>query len=80
MQEVHLVTKIRGCHIQGERENMKVKVDTQSLSHRVSVVLDYLREDLKLPEFEECNVEFILKFNNLFDIFNSQTNFAVMWT
>lgn len=74
IEGLHAATKLRHRHLQWMREKMKVRLATQTLSKSVSDALDFLRDDLKCPEFQgsEATSEFILKFNNLFDIFNSR--------
>lgn len=75
---LHAATKIRLRHIQWEREKMKVRLATQTLSKSVSDAIDFLREDQNCPGFQDSTAtsEFILIFNNIFDIFNSRNRFA----
>ncbi|KAJ8951535.1 hypothetical protein NQ317_015416 [Molorchus minor] len=74
VEGLHAATKIRIRHLQWAREKMKVRLATQTISRSVSDAITFLRDDLKSPEFQdsEATSEFLLKFNNLFDIFNSR--------
>lgn len=74
---LHAATKVRLRHLQWEREKMKVRLATQTISRSVSDAITFLREDLKNPNFSnsEGTSSFILKFNNLFDTLNSRNKF-----
>lgn len=74
---LHAANKIRLQHLQWEREKMKVRLATQTISKSVSDALTFLREDLKNEKFinSKATSEFLLKFNNLFDILNSRNKF-----
>lgn len=75
---LHAGTKVRLRHIAWQREKMKVRLATQTLSKSVSDALTFFREDLKNPAFanSEGTSNFVLKFNDLFDILNSRNRFA----
>lgn len=75
---LHAATKIRMRHLHWEREKMKVRLATQTISKSVSDAISFLREDLKIPAFQdsEGTTDFILNFNNIFDILNSRNRFA----
>lgn len=75
---LHAATKLRNRHLQWSREIMKVRLAVQTISRCVSDAITFLRNDLKHPEFAESQAtsEFILNFNNLFDIFNSRGKWA----
>lgn len=73
---LHAATKIRLRHLQWEREKMKVRLATQTISRSVSDAITFLR-DINYPNFSDSQAtsDFVLKFNNLFDIFNSRNKF-----
>ena len=54
---------------------MKVSLAAQTLSSSVADALDFLREDLKLPDFKSSKAtsEFVRVFDSLFDCFNSRS-------
>ncbi len=68
-------TKLRKAHIQWEKMKMKVKLAAQTLSSSVAAAIDFLREDLKHPDFADskATTEFIRVFDALFDTFNSRS-------
>jgi hypothetical protein len=68
-------TKIKKQHIEWQRNKMKVSIAAQTLSTSVADALDFLREDLKMNEFQDSKAtsEFIRLFDRLFDIFNSRS-------
>lgn len=74
---LHAATKVRLRHLQWEREKMKVRLATQTISKSVSDAITFLREDLNHPNFinSRGTTEFLLKFNNLFDTLNSRNKF-----
>lgn len=78
MEGLHAANKITYRHLQWEREKMRVRLATQTLSKSVSDAITFLREDLANPSFQgsEATSDFILNFNNLFDILNSKSMFA----
>lgn len=78
LEGLHAGNKLRLRHLQWTREKMKVKIAAQTLSRSVADALNYLEFDLNLPEFlgSQATANFILLFNNLFDIFNSKNFFA----
>lgn len=68
-------TKLTRKHIDWERCKMKVSLAAQTLSSSVADALDFLREDLKLPDFKSSKAtsEFVRVFDSLFDCFNSRS-------
>ncbi|KAJ8980515.1 hypothetical protein NQ317_007935 [Molorchus minor] len=78
IEGLHAATKIRTRHLSYEREKMKVRLATQTLSKSASDAISFLREDLKDKAFEdsEATTEFLLQFNNIFDILNSRNRLA----
>lgn len=67
--------KLTYRHINFKPQIMKVKYAVQVLSRSVSLTLKHCREDLKLRSFEgsEATEEFVMKMNDVFDIFNSKS-------
>lgn len=74
---LHAATNVRLRHLQWDKEKIKVRLATQTLSKSVSDAINFVREDCKNDLFlnSKGTSEFILKFNNLFDIFNSNNKF-----
>lgn len=72
---LHLGNKLRALHIRFSKQKMKVRLATQVFSTSVANALQFCREELKLPEFKDCEatIKAVQIFNNLFDIFNSKT-------
>lgn len=70
----HLANKLRDAHVQYKKQIMKVKLASQLFSESVADALDFCNKDLGLDQFKhsEATVDFIRKFNNLFDIMNSR--------
>ena len=71
-------TKLKRQHIEWERSKMKVNLAAQTLSASVADALDFLREDLRLDEFQGSapTSEFVRLFDSLFDVFNSKSQFG----
>lgn len=71
---LHLANKITKKHINYINHKMRVRLAAQLLSNSVAISLEFCREQLKLPLFENCQptAEFIKNINNIFDIFNSR--------
>ena len=71
-------TKIAKRHIEWEKNKMKVKLAAQTLSSSVAAAIDFCREDLCLPDFQNSapTTEFIRIFDALFDVFNSRSQFG----
>lgn len=72
---LHLANKLKSTHIAFKKKIMNVRLATQVLSESVSDALKICDEKLKLKEFENSSAtsEFLLIFNNIFDIFNTRT-------
>ena len=66
--------KLRKQHVEWHCNKMNVSVAAQTLSTSVADSLDFLREDLKMKEFENsaATSEFLRLFDSLFDVFNSK--------
>lgn len=78
VEGLHAATKLRNRHLQWSREVMKVRLAVQTISRSVADAITFLRENIQHPSFlvSRATSEFILKFNNLFDIFNSRGKWA----
>lgn len=70
----HLANKVTAAHVHFKKQIMKVKLAAQTLSASVADAIEFCAESLALEEFKNCGptVEFIKKFNSLFDIMNSR--------
>ncbi|KAG7307177.1 hypothetical protein JYU34_007329 [Plutella xylostella] len=80
MQEqigLNLANRLTKKHVHFRNSIMNVKLATQLLSRSVSKAIEFCRQELKLPGFEnsEATEKFIMIMNNIFDIFNSR-NFS----
>lgn len=75
---LHLANKLRKAHIQWDSQKMKVKLAAQSFSASVADAMEYCRDGLQLPDFENVQgtVKFLRIINNLFDILNSRNQYA----
>lgn len=71
---LHLANKLGKKHILYRDNKMKVKLATQLLSTSVACALKLCKDELKLPNFQgsSATIEFLLIFNDLFDILNSR--------
>lgn len=71
---MHLGNKLRNAHVNYTKQKMKVWLATQIFSQSVADSLSFCRNDLMLKEFESCEgkIQFLLIFNDLFDIINSK--------
>lgn len=72
-EELHLANKLRAAHIAWIRKKMNVKLAAQLLSESVGTSLRYCLDE-NIGEFSGCEatIDFIVLFNNLFDIMNSR--------
>ncbi|VEN42830.1 unnamed protein product [Callosobruchus maculatus] len=79
---LNVANKFKNRHIQFFREKMKVKLASQTLSKSVADGLGFLREDVREPEINtkfagsEATEEFLLLFNDCFDIMNSCSQYS----
>ena len=57
---------------------MKVSLAAQTLSSSVATAIDYLRDEMRLPDFtgSEATTEFIRIIDRIFDMLNSRNPFA----
>ena len=74
-EHVWLAKKVKKAHIQYDKKIMNVRLAVQTLSNSTAAAIDHLREDLKLPEFQdsETTTLFIRIFDKLFDVFNTKS-------
>lgn len=72
---MHLGNKLRSAHVNYFKQKMKVRLATQIFSKSVADSLLFCKDNLMLKEFELCNgtIQFLLNFNDLFDILNSKS-------
>ena len=70
--------KLRSAHIEWQRQKMKVNLAAQTLSSSVADALEFCQKDIKFTQFKGCEatVEFIRKFDQLFDLMNSRNPLA----
>lgn len=71
---MHLGNKVRGAHINYRKQVMKVRLASQLFSESLADAMESCNDDLQLEQFSKCEatVDFIRKFNALFDIMNSR--------
>ena len=74
---LHAANKLRKEHIRWNENKMNVRIAAQTLSNSVSVSLLFLKEDLKMPEFQDVTgtAKFCNLINDAFDILNSRVLF-----
>jgi len=75
---LRLGNRLKKRHRLWFKMKMKVGIAAQLLSASTADTLDFLREDLKLPQFQgsEATSRFLRVFNSLFDLCNSKNPFA----
>lgn len=73
-ESLHLASKIRSVHIYFSKQKMKVRFVTKFISNSVADALRFYKDELNLEDFEnsQATIEFLRKFNNIFDIFISK--------
>ena len=73
-----LANKLRKKHLLFFRNKMKVSLAAQTLSSSVATAIDYLRDEMRLPDFtgSEATTEFIRIIDRIFDMLNSRNPFA----
>lgn len=71
---LNIANKLTRRHLEFRNTIMKVKLAMQLLSRSVSISLKFCRETLELDEFEKSagTENFVMLFNDLFDVFNSR--------
>lgn len=71
-KEMHIANKIGKSHIKFHNQIMKVYLATQIFSRSVALALTACKDNLRLPNFENCQptIFFIKLMNDLFDVFN----------
>ena len=75
---LHLGNKLRGAHLDFIKNKMKVSLAVQTLSSSVATAIEFLRDDLHLPQFagSEATCTFIRVFDKVFDLMNSTNKLA----
>ena len=73
-----LANKLKRKHIVWQKHKMNVKIAAQTLSASVAQAIDFLRDEVQLPEFQgsEATTEFIKRIDVIFDLLNSRNPFA----
>ena len=73
-----LANILSGRHVHYRNLIMKVNIAAQTMSSSVATALDFLRDDMKLPQFKgsEATCHFIRIIDRLFDTLNSKNPFA----
>jgi hypothetical protein len=71
---LYLANKLTGRHVRFQNVVMKVNIAAQTLSASVASAIDFLRDDLHLPQFKgsESTCTFIRNIDKLFDALNSR--------
>ena len=71
---LNLANKLGSRHINYRRAVTKVKLASQTLSRSVATAIDFLRDEIKMPQFRgsESTTQFILRIDSLFDVLNSR--------
>ena len=75
MDNLFIANKLKMKHIQFHQHKMNVKLAVQTLSSSVADAIDFLREDMKLPQFDgsEKTTQFIRIMDQLFDMLNCKS-------
>ena len=75
---VHCADKISQKHMDWRKNKMKVSLAAQTLSRSAASSIAFCRDDMKMKEFaeSEATCEFLLIFNDLFDVLNSKSGRA----
>ena len=75
---LHLCNKLKGAHRDYAKNKMNVALAAQTLSSSVATAIDFLRDDLGLPQFldSEPTCKFLRLFDMIFDLCNSTNPFA----
>ncbi|CAH2101072.1 unnamed protein product [Euphydryas editha] len=70
----HLANKVKSAHLHFKKQIMKVKLAAQLFSESVADALQFCKDILKLEQYSNCEptIDFIKRFNALFDIMNSR--------
>ena len=77
-ESLYLANKISGRHINYQNVKMKVSLAAQTLSASVATAIEFLRDEMHLPQFagSEGTVRFIRIIDRLFDLLNSKNPLA----
>lgn len=73
-QNINLGNKLNLTHLKFKDKKMNVRLACETVSKSVSNSIKYADAHMKLPEFvdSEATSEYLLLFNNLFDVMNSK--------
>jgi hypothetical protein len=80
LEGLHLANKLRDAHIDFKSDRMKTSLAVQTLSKSVAKSLEYC--STKYDQFIGCEAtcEFLMIFNNLFDLLNSKSKFGKFYS
>ena len=72
---LYLANKVSAEHINYSKNKMNVRLAAQTLSRSVADAIDFLREDLRMSEFQgsEATTEFLRNIDKAFDLCNSSS-------
>ena len=75
---LRLGNRLRGAHIQWEKQKMKVNLAAQTISASVADAIEFCDLVLEIPAFHDSapTVKFIRIFDHLFDILNSRNPYG----
>lgn len=75
---LHIANKLQGKHLDYVKNKMNVSLATQTISSSVDTAIEFLRDDLSIPEFSgsEATCRFLRMFDKLFDLCNSSNSKA----
>ena len=70
--------KVKRKHVDWTKHKMKVNLATQTLSASVATAIDFLRDEVCLPQFQgsEATTTFIRAIDDAFDVLNSRNPHA----
>ena len=76
---MNLANKLAGRHIHYHNNKMKVKLAAQTFSNSVPQAINYLRDEMCLPQFQnsQLTTTFINIIDELFDVCNSSNPIGV---
>ena len=72
---LYLANKVSAKHINNSKNKINVRLAAQTLSRSVADAIDFLREDLRMSEFQgsEATTEFLRNIDKAFDLCNSSS-------
>ena len=78
-EKLHLCNKLTLEHINWKSQKMKTTLAVQTMSHRNAAAIDFARDVLKLPQFQnsQATTEFMRFIDRTFDLLNSKSKFGL---